>query len=88
MQDHARQAGVAAYSSSIRREALRKLEQLIGPDIIPGWLRIPQPAFDGMTAGQMLQRDPQRLLDRLEQIEADDDLDEIAGETERTERHG
>jgi hypothetical protein len=85
MQDHARQAGVTAYPpSSSRREALRKLEQLIGPEAVPGWLRIPQPAFSGVTAGAMLQSDPQRLLERLEMIEADDDddLDEIAGDGE------
>lgn len=65
---------------SVSQKALRKLEQVIGPEKVSAWLASPQPAFTDLTAGQMLQRYPERVLELIELLEAEGELDEISDE--------
>ena len=63
----------------VRAQALKILQRVIGPEAIPQWLKSQQPAFDDLTAGQALQRDPQRVLRHLQLLESSLDGDEIEG---------
>lgn len=90
-QTHARQAGVAASPSSIRRKVLRKLEQIVSPQGVPGWLARPQPVFDDQPPARLLQTDPGRVLRHLKMIDAGDDSDSLppaSEEMKRTARRG
>lgn len=66
-----------------RAGSIRILERLIGLDAVSGWLAIPQPTFEGKTAGEMLAIDPQRVLRHLQWLESgfeESEVDEAAAD--------
>ena len=52
-------------ASTTRAECLKMLEKLVGTGGIPPFLPTPQGGLGGLTGGQMLQHQPERLLEAL-----------------------
>jgi hypothetical protein len=54
LSEHARRRIIEV--ERLRRSLVTALGELIQPDVIPGWLRTPNPAFEGSTPLQVIER--------------------------------
>lgn len=59
----------AEDAERVRKRCIQLLQGSLGNGGIRAFLNCPQPAYDDLTGDQILTRDPQGLLARLEEIE-------------------